>query len=96
MAPQSHPHAQFVPIRPDLDLNSLVENTANFDYVTRLPYDIVKEHSAQSLEQLVLMHVVKGGKPLVIEGWESSLPSWLFSPKWLEENVGTQRELLVL
>jgi hypothetical protein len=34
MAPQSHPQAQFVPISPDFDLNALVENTNNFDYVT--------------------------------------------------------------
>lgn len=92
MPSQSHPQAQFVPIPPDLDLSALVENTTNFDYVTRLPFEVLKEHSAQSLEQLVLLHVVKGGKPLVIEGWGPSLPSSIFNPKWLEENLGTKGE----
>jgi len=92
MAPQSHPQAQFVPISPDLDLSALVENTSNFDYVTRLPHDMLKEHSVQSLEQLVLLHVVRGGKPLVIEGWGSRLPPWLLSTEWLQENLGKKRE----
>lgn len=92
MAPQSHPRAQFVPIPPDLDLSSLVENTSNFDYVTRLPYEMLKEHSIQSLEQLVLLHVVIGGKPLVIEGWDQSLDPHLFSPGWLQQNLGKHSE----
>ena len=92
MAPLSHPRAQFVPINPDLDLISLVENTSNFDYVTRLPNEMLKEHSIQSLEQLVLLHVVIGGKPLVIEGWEDRLDPYLFSPEWLQNNLGKQRE----
>ena len=92
MAPQSHPRAQFVPIPPDLDLNTLVENTSNFDYVTRLPKEMLKEHSIQSLEQLVLLHVVIGGKPLVIEGWGERLDPYLFSAEWFQQNVGKKRE----
>lgn len=92
MAPQSHPRAQFVPINPDLDLSALVENTSNFDYVTRLPNEMLKEHSIQSLEQLVLLHVVIGGKPLVIEGWEGRLDPYLFSSDWLQNRLGKQRE----
>jgi hypothetical protein len=92
MAPQSHPRAQFVPIPPDLDLGALVENTQNFDYVTRLPSEVVKEHSIQSLEQLVLLHVVIGGKPLVIEGWGERLDPYLFSHEWLQQNLGKKRE----
>jgi len=87
MAPQSHPQAQFVPISPDLDLSALVENTPNFDYVTRLPREMLEEHSNQSLEQLILLHVVIGGKPLVIEGWEDRIDPYLFSPEWLENNL---------
>lgn len=93
MAPQSHPRAQFVPISPDLDLSALVENTPNFDYVTRLPNEMLKEHSIQSLEQLVLRHVVIGGKPLVIEGWEETLDPYLFSSEWLQNNLGKKGKL---
>ena len=93
MAPQSHPRAEFVPIAPDLDLSALVENTSNFDYVTRLPNEMLKEHSIQNLEQLVLRHVVIGGKPLVIEGCGAKLDPYLFSPEWLQNNLGRKREL---
>lgn len=84
----SHPQAQFVPVPLDLDLNTLVESTSNFDYVTRLPYQMLKEHSIQHLEQLVLLHVVIGGKPLVIENWGDVLDPWLFSPEWLQQHMG--------
>lgn len=82
-----------MPIPPNLDLNDLVENNNNFDYVTRLPREILEEHSIQSLEQLVLVHVVVGGKPLVIEGWDSHIDEYLFSPKWLEHQMDKEREL---
>ena len=92
MAPQSHPRAQFVPIAPDLDLSALVENTNNFDYVTRVPNETLKEHSIQTLEQLVLRHVVIGGRPLVIEGVGDILDPNLFSPEWLQNNLGKKGE----
>jgi len=84
----SHPQAQFVPISPALDLKTLVEDADNFDWVTRVPREMLEEHTVQSLEQLVLIHVVVGGKPLIIENWGNALPPWLFSPGWLEENLG--------
>ena len=86
MPPLTHPQAQFVPIPPDLDLNALVENTPNFDYVMRIPMILLEEHTVQSLEQMVLLNVVIGGKPLVIEGWEENerFNRDLFSPRWLE------------
>jgi len=87
MPPLSHPQAQFVPISPDFDLAAFVESASNFDYVTRLPKEILKEHSAQSLEQLILLHVVIGGKPLVIEGWEDHMDPYLFSPEWLKAHM---------
>lgn len=91
MPSSSHPQAQFVPISPDLDLDALVENTDNFDYVTRISTEKLQEHSIQSFEALVLAVVIQSGKPLVIEDWpEKSLPPWLFSRQWLEENMGTK------
>lgn len=82
-----------MPIPPDLDLDALVENSNNFDYVTRLPREMLNGHSIQHLEQLVLLHVVIGGKPLVIEGWGDCIDPWLFSPQWLQENMGKKGEL---
>lgn len=87
MPPLSHPQAQFVPISPDIDLATLVDSASNFDYITRLPKEMLKEHSAQSLEQLILLHVVIGGKPLVIEGWEDHMDPYLFSPEWLQSHM---------
>jgi hypothetical protein len=79
-----------VPISPDFDLKALVNNTNNFDWVTRVSTETLKEHSIQSFEALVLAVVIQSGKPLVIEDWGESLPPWLFSRKWLEDNVGTK------
>ncbi|TAQ90865.1 hypothetical protein B7494_g822 [Chlorociboria aeruginascens] len=92
MPSASHPQAQFIPISPDLDLNTLVENTPNFDFVVRLPNEKLQEQSVQNLESLVLSHVILNGRPLVIEGWGSRLPTWQFSQSWLEENLGKKVE----
>ncbi|KAG4428123.1 hypothetical protein IFR05_016393 [Cadophora sp. M221] len=92
MPSQTHPQAQFVPISPEFDLATLVENTNNFDYVTRLSTEKLKELSIQSLEALILAVVIQSGKPLVIEDWGESLPPWLFSKEWLESNWGTKPE----
>lgn len=94
MPSPSQPQAQFVPIPPDLDLNALVENTSNFDYVTRLPFEMIKEHPFQHLEQLILLQVVIGGKPLVIGNCEDVLDPYLFSPQWLQNQVGKKGRLL--
>lgn len=91
MPSQTHPQAQFVPISPDFDLKALVKSSSNFDYVTRLSTEKLKEHSIQSFEALILAIVIQSGKPLVIEDWGDSLPPWLFSKKWLEDNMGTKR-----
>jgi hypothetical protein len=82
----------FDPVPPDLDLSALVEKTQNFDYVVRISSDQIQELGLPEFEKLVLLHVIVGGKPLVIEGWNKSLPPWLFSPTWLEDNVGKKRE----
>lgn len=92
MPSASHPQAQFVPIPPEFDLHALVENTSNFDYVTRLSTEKLKEHSIQSFEALVLAVVIQSGKPLVIKDWGESLPPWLYSPGWIQENLGSKRE----
>ncbi|KAE9375609.1 hypothetical protein N431DRAFT_556001 [Stipitochalara longipes BDJ] len=92
MPSQTHPQAQFVPISPGFDLKALVDNTNNFDWVTRVSTETLKEHSIQSFEALVLAVVIQSGKPLVIEDWGGSLPPWLFNSKWLEDSLGTKAE----
>ncbi|PBP20127.1 AT hook domain-containing protein, partial [Diplocarpon rosae] len=92
MPSQTHPQAQFVPVPPDFELSALVESSDNFDYVTRLSTEKLKEHSIQSFEALVLAVVIQSGKPLVIEDWGEALPPWLFSKGWLERNLGTKPE----
>lgn len=88
-----HPQAKFDPIPPDLDLCTLVETTPNFDFVPRLSLKQITEgRDLKAFEEVVLRHVIIGGKPLVIDGWEAELPPWLFSPTWLIENVGTKVE----
>lgn len=87
-----HPQAKFDPIPPDLDLNTLVESTPNFDYVARISVAQIKELGINEFERVVLHHVIIGGKPLVVDGWEADLPPWLFSPTWLIDNVGTKRK----
>ncbi|TQS34537.1 hypothetical protein Golomagni_05075 [Golovinomyces magnicellulatus] len=92
MASDDHKKAKFVPISPGLDLHTLVQRTENIDYVWRLSKDKLNSRSIGKIEALVTSVVVQGGKPLVIEGWGSSLPSPLFSSKWLEENHGSKEE----
>jgi hypothetical protein len=89
-----HPQAKFDPIPPDLDLSALVENTPNFDYVVRIAADQIHELGLEQFEKLVLLHVIVSGKPLVVEGWNKSLPQWLFSQTWLEDNVGKKRKYM--
>jgi hypothetical protein len=42
----------------------------------------------EQFEKLVLLHVVIGGKPLVIDGFEEVLDPWVFTPSWLRDNHG--------
>jgi hypothetical protein len=87
-----HPQAKFDPIPPDLDLGALVEKTPNFDFVIRISVDQIRDLGLEEFEKLVLLHVVIGGRPLVVEGWQADLPPWLFGASWLRDNVGGKRE----
>jgi hypothetical protein len=72
-----------------------VEKTPNFDYVVRIAADQIHELGLEQFEKLVFLHVIVGGKPLVVEGWNKSLPSWLFSQSWLEDNAGKKRKGII-
>lgn len=92
--PAVRPRAAFEPISPEFDVNKLVEQTPNFQYVDRISCDQIDEQGIQAFEQLVLLHVIIGGKPLVVDGFENRLDPWTFTPKWLRDNVGTKGEQL--
>ena len=86
--PAQRPSASFEPISPDLDLAALVEETPNFEYVVRISCEMIESQGLEAFEKLVLLHVIIGGKPLVIEGFHNRLDSWTFTSQWLQDNVG--------
>ncbi|ROT40310.1 hypothetical protein SODALDRAFT_321683 [Sodiomyces alkalinus F11] len=87
-----HPQAKFDPIPPDLDLYGLVDRCANFEWVLRISIHQIRNLGPEEFEKLVLLHVIQGGKPLVIEGWDEVLPPSLFSAQWLEQNLDKKQE----
>jgi hypothetical protein len=89
-----HPQAKFDPIPPDLDLHSLVDSTPNLEWALRISTTQIRNLGAPEFEKLVQLHVVLGGKPLVIQGWNEVLPSWLFSAKWLEQSYDKKRKTM--
>ena len=92
--PAQRPSASFEPISPDLDLAALVEETPNFEYVVRISCETIESQGLEAFEKLVLLHVIIGGKPLVIEGFQNRLDSWTFTNQWLQDNLGKKCKLL--
>ena len=88
-----HLQAKFDPIPPDLDLDALVENTPNLSWVLRISMAQIRNLSLQEFENLVNIHVIQQGKPLVISGWDEVLPKDLFSAAWLESTHDKKREV---
>lgn len=86
--PSQRPRASFDPIAPDFDLDALVEETENFQYVDRISCDMIDQQGLEAFDRLVLLHVVIGGKPLVIDGYQNRLDPWTYSSKWLQDNLG--------
>ena len=86
--PASRSQAAFEPIPPDLDLGALVEQTENFQYVTRIHASMIDIQGMEAFEKLVSLHVISGGRPLVVEGFQEKLDPWTFSTKWLRDNEG--------
>lgn len=80
--------AVFEPIAPDWDLDALVEETPNFTYVDRISCDMIDSQGMDRFDKLILLHVVIGGKPLIIDQYHTRLDPWTFSAKWLEDNQG--------
>lgn len=90
--PAQRPCASFDPISPDFDLTALVEENPNFEYVVRISCDMIEHQGLEAFEKLVLLHVIIGGKPLVIEGWQHRLNEWTFTSQWLRDNHGKKCE----
>ncbi|ETI22392.1 hypothetical protein G647_06466 [Cladophialophora carrionii CBS 160.54] len=90
--PSTRPCAAFEPIAPDFDLKSLVESQANFEWVVRIHCDMIDHQGLENFDKLVLIHVILGGKPLVIEGYEGRLDRWTFALQWLRDNCGSKVE----
>lgn len=90
--PAVRPCAAFEPISPDIDVHSLVESTPNFEYVVRINCDMIDHQGVENFEKLVLLHVILGGKPLVVEGYQERLDRWTFALQWLKDNCSTKVE----
>ncbi|PVI07806.1 hypothetical protein DM02DRAFT_579675 [Periconia macrospinosa] len=90
--PAARPRASFEPIPPDFDVRTFVETTDNFRYADRISYEMIANNGIDQFEKLVLLHVIIGGKPLVIDGFEEVLDPWTFTPSWLRDNHGEKVE----
>lgn len=86
--PAVRPRASFEPIPPDFDVRTFVETADNFQYADRISYEMIASNGIEQFEKLVLLHVIIGGKPLVIDGFEEVLDPWCFTPGWLRDNLG--------
>lgn len=95
--PSQRPRAAFEPISPDLDLAALVEATPNFEYVVRIHFEMIDHQGIEAFEKLVLLHVIIGGKPLVVEGYQDRLDRWTFALQWLRDNCSQKgmRECII-
>ena len=90
--PSTRPCAAFEPISPDFDVKGLVESTPNFEWVVRIHCDMIDHQGIEAFEKLVLIHVILGGKPLVVEGYDGRLDRWTFAVQWLRDNLGSKVE----
>lgn len=86
--PSTRPCAAFEPIAPDFNVRDLVESTPNFEWVVRIHCDMIDHQGLENFDKLVLIHVILGGKPLVIEGYQGRLDRWTFGLQWLRDNCG--------
>lgn len=86
--PSQRPTASFEPIPPDFNVAALVEETPNFEYVVRISAEMVDEQGVDAFEKLILLYVILGGKPLIVENYDRKLDKWTFTSQWLKDNCG--------
>ncbi|KAI5778274.1 hypothetical protein EDC01DRAFT_369097 [Geopyxis carbonaria] len=83
--------AGFVPIPPDIDVDGVIRDTANFKSVARIDaLTLATDEDFEHVKNLIQNEVVKEGMPLVIENWHrrGDWPKWIFDPSWLRKNYG--------
>ena len=49
---------------------------------------MIETQGLEAFDKLVLLHVILGGKPLVVEGFQHRLDEWTFTTQWLQDNYG--------
>lgn len=49
---------------------------------------MIDQQGMDRFDKLVLLHVVIGGKPLIVDDYHTRQDPWTFSSKWLEDNHG--------
>lgn len=49
---------------------------------------MIEVEGLEAFDKLVLLHVILGGKPLVVEGFQQRLDEWTFTSQWLQDNCG--------
>lgn len=80
--------AAFEPISPNLDLDYLIDNTPKWKRINRIPIEKVLTRGYDALEELIVSHVIVGGIPLIIEGFDRVLDNSMFTPQWLLAKYG--------
>ena len=90
--------ATFKPIPPNLNIAELIQNTSNFETVTRIDARMINAESMKDVEAYIQDHVIGKGLPLVFENWHlrEDWPSWIFNMQWLKENHGSDRSSTLL
>lgn len=88
--PAQRPQAVFEPIPPNIDLPALVESTPNFEWVVKIHCDAIYEQGIEAFEKLIRIHVISDGRPLVVEGFDARLEKWIFSERWLRDNLSNK------
>ncbi|KAH8428883.1 putative JmjC domain protein [Aspergillus melleus] len=90
--PNQRPKAAFEPLPPDLDVSALVRSTPSFEWAPKFHCNAIDAKGLESFEKLVQLHVVLGGMPLVVGGFNERLDNSLFSEKWLRGEYATKSE----
>lgn len=92
--PYQRPRAAFEPLSPDLDVPTLINTTPNFKEVKGFHCNAIDANGLETFEKLVQLHVVLGGMPLVVRGFDERFDKSLFSENWLRSEFATKCEWL--
>lgn len=85
--------AAFAPFPTNLNIQDFVSSKENIVFATRITCDSIDEYPLEDFENLIYTHVIRLGKPLVIEGFEDRFNQNLFSADWLRKYKGGKSRL---